>query len=53
MFRKGKTHIIAKFHRTDLDNCGHSRRGNPVLYLNKYGIYFLIELTQWDSSNEG
>ena len=25
LFRKGKTHIVAKFHRTDLRTCSHSR----------------------------
>ena len=38
LFRKGKTHIIAKFHRTDLViKCNSTRRGNSVLYPNKYG----------------
>ena len=27
LFRKGKTHIIVKFHRTDLLTCSHSREG--------------------------
>ena len=32
LFRKGKAHIIAKFHRTDLIICSLSREGeNPVL----------------------
>ena len=31
LFRKGKTHIIAKFHRTDLVIFSHSREGNPHL----------------------
>ena len=42
LFRKGKTCIIAKFHRTDLVICSHSRerktpsysRINTVSYLN-------------------
>ena len=28
---KGKTHIIAKFHRTDLVTCCHSREGRISL----------------------
>ena len=32
LFRKGKTHIIAKFQRTDFVICSHSKRGeNPVI----------------------
>ena len=31
LFRKGKTHNIAKFHRTDLVIFSHSREGNPHL----------------------
>ena len=31
LFRKGKTHIIAKFHRTDLFICSLSREGKPCL----------------------
>ena len=31
LFRKGKTHIIAKFQRTDLLICSHSREGKPPL----------------------
>ena len=31
LFRKGKTCIIAKFHRTDLVICGHSRQEKPIL----------------------
>ena len=27
LFRKGKTRIIAKFHRTDLVTCSHFREG--------------------------
>ena len=38
LFRKGKTSIIAKFHRTDLVICSHSRGENPVLWSNKYSI---------------
>ena len=33
----GKTHIIAKFHMTDLIICSHSREENLVLQPNKYG----------------
>ena len=29
LFRKGETHIIAKFHRTDIVICSHSREGTP------------------------
>ena len=36
LFRKSKTRIIAKFHRTDLVIYNHSREGgNPVLWPNK------------------
>ena len=31
LFRKGKTHIIAKFLRTDSVICSHSREGKPCL----------------------
>ena len=32
LFRKGKTLILAKFQRTDVVICSHSREGkNPVL----------------------
>ena len=32
LFRNGKTGIIAKFQRTDLVDCSHSRKGeNPIL----------------------
>ena len=29
---KGKTHIKAKFHRTDLAICSHSREGQTPFY---------------------
>ena len=32
LFRKGKTHIIAKFHRTDLVICSHSREEKTLSY---------------------
>ena len=32
LFRKGKTHILAKFHRSDLVICGHSREGKTTSY---------------------
>ena len=32
LFRKGKTHIVAKFLRTDLDICSHSREGETPSY---------------------
>ena len=32
MFRKGKTHIRAKFHRIDLVICSHSREGKTLSY---------------------
>ena len=32
LFRKGKTHIIAKFHWTDLVICNHSGDGKPPSY---------------------
>ena len=32
LFRKGKTLIIAKFHRTDLVICSHSREGKTLSY---------------------
>ena len=32
LFRKGKTRIIAKFHRTDLAIFGHSREGKTSSY---------------------
>ena len=38
LFRKGKTCIIAKFHRTDLVICGHSREGKSPFY-NQIGFY--------------
>ena len=31
LFRKGKTRITAKLHRTDLIICTHSREGKPLL----------------------
>ena len=31
LFRKGKTRILAKFHRTDLAICSGSREGKPIL----------------------
>ena len=31
-FRKGKTHIIAKFHKTDLIICSHSREWKTPSY---------------------
>ena len=31
LFRKGKTHMITKFHETDLLICSHSRMGKPHL----------------------
>ena len=30
LFRKGKTQFIAKFHRTDLVICSHSREGKTL-----------------------
>ena len=32
MFKKGKTCIITKLHRTDLVICSHSREGKPPPY---------------------
>ena len=32
LFRKGKTHIIANSHRTDLVICSHSRDGKTLSY---------------------
>ena len=32
LFRKGKTHIIAKFQRTYLVICSHSREGKTLCY---------------------
>ena len=32
LFRKGKTRIKAKFHRTDLVICSHSRKGKTSSY---------------------
>ena len=32
LFRKGKTLIISKFHRTDLYICSHSREGKTLSY---------------------
>ena len=32
LFRNGKTHIIAKFHRTDEVVCSHVREGKPPSY---------------------
>ena len=32
MFRKGKTGIVAKLHRTDLVICSHSREGKTPSY---------------------
>ena len=31
-FRKGKTHIIAKFHGTELVICSHFREGKTLSY---------------------
>ena len=49
LFRKGKTRIIAKFHRTDLVICSHSRNRKTLSYsqintveLNKKFIIFCI-----------
>ena len=35
LFRKSTIHIIAKFHRTDLVICSHSREGKPCLIAEK------------------
>ena len=32
LFRKGKTHIIVKFHMTDLVICSHSREEKTLTY---------------------
>ena len=42
--RKGKTHIIAKFHRTDLVIESHSREGKPPSYsrINTVSSYLAI-----------
>ena len=32
LFRKDKTHIIAKLHRTDLVICSHYREGKTLSY---------------------
>ena len=32
LFRKGKTRISAKLHRTDLNICTHSKEGNTPSY---------------------
>ena len=32
LYRKGKTHIIAKFHRTDLVIFSHSKEGKTLFY---------------------
>ena len=44
VFRKGKTHIIAKFHRTDLVICSHSREGKTPFYNQIYTGYILHSL---------
>ena len=42
LFRKGKTCIIARFHRTDLATCTHSGAGNKYRCVAEY--IFLIRL---------
>ena len=32
LFRKAKTHVIAKFHRTDIVICSHSRERKTLSY---------------------
>ena len=32
LFRKGKTHMLAKFHRTDLVMCSHSKERKTLSY---------------------
>ena len=32
LFKKGKTYIIAKFHRTDSVICSHSREGKNLAH---------------------
>ena len=37
---KGKIRIIAKFHRTDLVICSHSRERKPPSYSRRNTVYF-------------
>ena len=50
LFRKGKTRIIAKFLRTDLVICSHSRQGKTRLITEKiqciYSFYILYAYDQ-------
>ena len=46
LFRKGKTHITAKFQMTDLVIFSNSRQGNPCHKPNKYGNTTVGKLCQ-------
>ena len=50
-FRKGKTCIMAKFHRTDLVICGHSREGKTLLYGQINMVYVFTEKVEKLSQN--
>ena len=52
-FRKSKTHIIAKFHRTDLVICNHSGEGKTPSYSQINIIHkSFAELQLWGVSDE-
>ena len=40
LFRKGKTCVIAKIHRTDLVICSHSREGQTLSYRRINTVYY-------------
>ena len=44
LFRKGKTYIIAKFHRTDLVICSHSREGKTPSYSQMNTVDLVLEV---------
>ena len=55
LFRKDKTHITAKLHRTDLIICTHSREGktpsysqiNMVVDLGGYDVPIFLDIMVW------
>ena len=43
-FPKGKTNILAKFHRTDLVICSHSREGKTPFYSQITMVSFIMKI---------
>ena len=42
LFRNGKTHITAKFHRTDLVICSHNKEGKTLSYNQIDTVFYLF-----------